>query len=307
MVRYVYSFTEGSKEQKDLLGGKGANLAEMTRLGLPVPPGFTITTEACRAYLATGRLPDGLMDELDEHLTALEKVMGRSLGDADDPLLVSVRSGAKFSMPGMMETVLDLGLNDESVAGLGRASGSERFAFDSYRRLLQMFGGHRAGHRRLGVRRRARQAQGRPRRLRRRRPRRRPTCAGWSRPTRPIIREHTGRDFPQDPREQVRAAVLAVFSSWNTERAVLYRRQERIPDDLGTAVNVQAMVFGNRGPGLGLRRVLHPRPRIRCRGVYGDYLADAQGEDVVAGIRNTVPLADLEAHRQAVVRRSCWT
>ena len=263
MVRYVYSFTEGSKEQKDLLGGKGANLAEMTRLGLPVPPGFTITTEACRAYLATGRLPVGLKSELDEHLTALEKVMGRSLGDPDDPLLVSVRSGAKFSMPGMMETVLDLGLNDESVVGLAPSERQRAVRL----RLLPPAAADVRGHR-------ARASM----------PRRSPCeldklkaergvfadvhldvddLRGLVATYQAIIREHTGRDFPQDPREQVHAAVLAVFSSWLTERAVLYRRQEQIPDDLGTAVNVQAMVFGNRGTGLGLGRLLHPRPRVR--------------------------------------------
>ena len=294
MGRYVHAFTEGSKEQKDLLGGKGANLAEMTRLGLPVPPGFTITTEACRAYLATGDLPEGLAREIDEHLAALEAVMGRSLGDPDDPLLVSVRSGAKFSMPGMMETVLDLGLNDASVVGLARASGSERFAQDSYRRLLQMFGATVLGidaaafaveldklkadrgvfaDINLGV------------------ADLRELVATYQ----TIIREHTGRDFPQHPREQVHAAVLAVFSSWRTERAVLYRRQEGIPDDLGTAVNVQAMVFGNRGSGSGSGVCFTRDPASGYAGVYGDYLADAQGEDVVAGIRNTVPLADLQA------------
>ena len=220
--------------------------------------------------------------------------MGRSLGDPDDPLLVSVRSGAKFSMPGMMETVLDLGLNDETVLGLGRASGSERFAFDSYRRLLQMFGATV-----LGIDASAFAVEFDKRKAER------GVYAdvhldvtdlrGLVSTYQAIIREHTGRDFPQDPREQVRAAVLAVFSSWLTERAVLYRRQEQIPDDLGTAVNVQAMVFGNRGPGSGSGVCFTRDPASGAGGVYGDYLADAQGEDVVAGIRNTVPLADLEA------------
>ena len=227
--------------------------------------------------------------------------MGRSLGDPDDPLLVSVRSGAKFSMPGMMETVLDLGLNDETVVGLGRASGSERFAFDSYRRLLQMFGATV-----LGI-----DASAFAIELDKLKAERGvyadvhldvTDLRGLVSTYQAIIREHTGRDFPQDPREQVRAAVLAVFSSWLTERAVLYRRQERIPDDLGTAVNVQAMVFGNRGPGSGSGVCFTRDPASGAGGAYGDYLADAQGEDVVAGIRNTVPLADLQAHRQAVVR-----
>jgi pyruvate,orthophosphate dikinase len=294
MVRRVYSFTEGSKEQKDLLGGKGANLAEMTRLGLPVPPGFTISTEACRAYLATGAMPDGLEAEIDEHLAALERTIGRSLGDPRDPLLVSVRSGAKFSMPGMMETVLDIGLNDESVSGLAAVSGSERFAFDSYRRLLQMFGatvlGIDAGAfaDELG---KLKADRGVHADVELDAADLRELVATYH----AVIREHTGRDFPQDPRAQVRAAVRAVFSSWLTERAVLYRRQEQIPDDLGTAVNVQVMVFGNRGPASGSGVCFTRDPATGLEGVYGDYLADAQGEDVVAGIRNTVPLADLEA------------
>jgi pyruvate,orthophosphate dikinase len=293
MGQYVHSFTEGNKDQKDLLGGKGANLAEMTRLGLPVPPGFTITTEACRAYLASGELPEGLVEEIDEHLAALEQAMGRGLGDPADPLLVSVRSGAKFSMPGMMETVLDIGLNDQSVLGLARASGSERFAFDSYRRLLQMFGATVLGIESdafateleklkadRGVRADVDLEVADLRQL----------VTTYQ----AVIREHTGQEFPQDPREQVHAAVLAVFSSWNTERAVLYRRQEQIPDDLGTAVNVQVMVFGNRGPDSGSGVCFTRDPASGHPGAYGDYLADAQGEDVVAGIRNTVPLSELE-------------
>jgi pyruvate, orthophosphate dikinase len=294
MGRYVYAFTEGSKEQKDLLGGKGANLAEMTRLGLPVPPGFTISTEACRAYLATAELPDGLEREIEAHLVSLEQHMGRLLGDANDPLLVSVRSGAKFSMPGMMETVLDLGLNDESVLGLARASGSDRFAFDSYRRLLQMFGATV-----LGI-----DADAFAVELDKLKADRGvyadvdldvADLRGLVATYQAVIRHHTGHDFPQDPREQVLAAVRAVFSSWRTERAVLYRRQEQIPEDLGTAVNVQAMVFGNRGAGSGSGVCFTRDPASGFKGVYGDYLADAQGEDVVAGIRNTIPLAELEA------------
>ena len=293
MARHVYSFTEGGMEQKDLLGGKGANLAEMTRLGLPVPPGFTITTEACRAYLETGWMPPGLDREIDEHVAALERTMGRRLGDPHDPLLVSVRSGAKFSMPGMMETVLDIGLNDASVVGLGRASGSERFAYDSYRRLLQMFGATV-----LDI-----DAAAFADELEKLKAERgvfadvdldvadlRTLVATYQR----VIRQRTGRDFPQDPREQLHAAVRAVFSSWRTDRAVLYRRQEGIPEDLGTAVNVQVMVFGNRGPGSGSGVCFTRDPASGAPGVYGDYLADAQGEDVVAGIRNTVPLAGLE-------------
>ncbi len=293
MGTYVFDFAEGDRDQKDLLGGKGANLAEMTNLGLPVPPGFTISTEACRAYLKEGDNPVGLGDEVSEHLASLEKTMGRQLGDPDDPLLVSVRSGAKFSMPGMMETVLNIGLNDESIQGLARQSDDERFAMDSYRRLLSMFGGTVLGidgehfsealddlkkakgtteDLDLGVE----------------------DLRGLVETFKGIIRDHAGREFPQDPREQMDLAVKAVFDSWNTDRAVLYRRQERIPEDLGTAVNIQAMVFGNRGMTSGSGVCFTRDPASGNQGEYGDYLQNAQGEDVVAGIRNTVSLADME-------------
>ena len=293
-MTYVYDFTEGSKDQKDLLGGKGANLAEMTNLGLPVPPGFTISTEACRAYLETGGMPDGLDDEVSAHLARLEDKMGKRLGDADDPLLVSVRSGAKFSMPGMMETVLNVGLNDRSVQGLAaKAGGDERFAYDSYRRLLQMFGSTVLGiephvfHEALdglkeerGVKNDVDLTVDDLREL--------------VTTYKTAIREHTGRDFPQEPREQLDMATRAVFDSWNTDRAVLYRRQERIPADLGTAVNICSMVFGNGGEDSGTGVAFTRDPASGSQGIYGDYLQNAQGEDVVAGIRNTVPLADLE-------------
>ena len=292
MAVYVHDFTQGSMEQKDLLGGKGANLAEMTRLGLPVPPGFTITTDACRAYLVRNVEPAGLEAEVDGHLQALEERMGRRLGDPEDPLLLSVRSGAKFSMPGMMETVLDVGLTDLSVVGLAQRSGDERFATDSYRRLLQMFGSTVLGidHEEFA---------GPLEELKLER-----SVSSDAELTaddlrllindfKAIIREHTGQDFPQDPREQLRLAIRAVFTSWNTPRAALYRRHERIPDDLGTAVNVQAMVFGNHGESSGSGVCFTRDPATGERGVYGDYLVNAQGEDVVAGIRNTIPLADL--------------
>jgi len=290
----VYDFSEGSKDQKDLLGGKGANLAEMTNLGLPVPPGFIISTDACRAYLEAGTMPAELEAEVSEHLTGLEQRMGKKLGDAEDPLLVSVRSGAKFSMPGMMDTVLNVGLNDHSVQGLAAvAGGDERFAFDSYRRLLQMFGSTVLGlessvfgealdslKAELGVKNDVELAVDDLRTLVE-------TYKG-------LIRDHTGHDFPQDPRAQLDLAVRAVFDSWNTERAVLYRRQERIPGDLGTAVNICSMVFGNGGDDSGTGVAFTRDPASGAQGVYGDYLQNAQGEDVVAGIRNTVPLADLE-------------
>jgi pyruvate,orthophosphate dikinase len=289
---YVHDFAEGNKDQRDLLGGKGANLAEMTRLGLPVPPGFTVTTEACTAYLTAGREPDGLAEEVTEHLSALEEAMGRKLGDPEDPLLVSVRSGAKFSMPGMMETVLNVGLNDASVVGLAARSGDDRFAQDSYRRLLQMFGATVLGLEAdlfadaLDDLTKQRGAAGDTDLTAE-------DLRGLVATFQRIIESEAGRPFPQDPREQLDLTIRAVFDSWNTERAVLYRRQEHIPEDLGTAVNVQAMVFGNRGPDSGSGVCFTRDPASGHQGVYGDYLPNAQGEDVVAGIRNTVSLADL--------------
>ena len=292
-TKYVYGFSEGNRDLKDLLGGKGANLAEMTNIGLPVPPGFTITTEACKVYLDSGDEPAELRDEVSAHLAALEKAMGKSLDDPDDPLLVSVRSGAKFSMPGMMDTVLNIGLTDASVGGLVRQSGNERFAWDSYRRLIQMF-----GKTVLGIDGEvfdetfdeAKRAKGTTNDLDL-------DAADLQRLVdtfKGIVREHAGRDFPQDPREQMDLAIRAVFDSWNSERAILYRRQERIPADLGTAVNVVAMVFGNLGMDSGTGVAFTRDPGSGQQGIYGDYLQNAQGEDVVAGIRNTVPLQDLE-------------
>ncbi|HEY7175015.1 MAG TPA: pyruvate, phosphate dikinase, partial [Micromonosporaceae bacterium] len=291
--KYVYDFAEGNKSMKELLGGKGANLAEMTNLGLPVPPGFTITTEACRAYLTNGRLPDGLGNEVDEHLAALEKAMGRKLGDPADPLLVSVRSGAAFSMPGMMETVLNVGLTDASVAGLAaQAGGDERFAWDSYRRLIQMFGKTVCDvpgeefERALDD---AKAAKGVRNDVDLEAEDLRKLVDAYKK----VFVTHAGREFPQDPREQMDLATNAVFESWNADRAVLYRRQERIPADLGTAVNIVSMVFGNLGADSGTGVAFTRDPATGDQGVYGDYLQNAQGEDVVAGIRNTVPLDEL--------------
>jgi pyruvate,orthophosphate dikinase len=291
--KFVYDFTEGNKDLKDLLGGKGANLAEMTNLGLPVPPGFTITTDACRYYLANGTVPDGLDDEVSSHLHALEQAMGRKLGDPADPLLVSVRSGAKFSMPGMMDTVLNIGLSDESVCGLAKQSGNERFAWDAYRRLIQMFGktvldidGEHFEHA-LDA---AKQAKGATSDTQLNAE----DMKALTQAYKELVVEHAGREFPQDPREQMDLAVMAVFDSWNSDRAVLYRRQERIPADLGTAVSIVAMVFGNLGDDSGTGVAFTRDPGTGAQGVYGDYLQNAQGEDVVAGIRNTVPLQDLE-------------
>ena len=293
MPKLVYDFAEGNKDMKQLLGGKGANLAEMTNLGLPVPPGFTITADACRAYLETGAVPADLADEIDHHVALLEQKMGKKLGQADDPLLVSVRSGAAVSMPGMMETVLNVGLNDDSVNGLAHHSGNPRFAWDAYRRLIQMFGKTVLGHGRRRVRGRHRTGQaGEGHQQRPRSGRRRPE--GLVETFKQAVHDHTGREFPQDPRTQMDLATEAVFRSWNSERAILYRRQERIPTDLGTAVNICSMVFGNLGMDSGTGVAFTRDPSSGQPGVYGDYLQNAQGEDVVAGIRNTVPLADLE-------------
>ena len=296
MPKFVYDFAEGNKDLKDLLGGKGANLAEMTNLGLPVPPGFTITVEACKEYLKSGREPAELADEVSEHLADLESQMGKRLGQPDDPLLVSVRSGAKFSMPGMMETVLNIGLNDQSVRGLAAQAGNERFAFDSYRRLIQMFGKTVLGipgeafEEALDAAKHAKSGDDLASDLDL-------DAADLRRLVetfKDVVVKHAGREFPQEPREQMDLAVRAVFDSWNTSRAVLYRRQERIPGDLGTAVNIVAMVFGNLGMDSGTGVAFTRDPASGAPGVYGDYLQNAQGEDVVSGIRNTVPLTDLE-------------
>ncbi|MDO0915142.1 pyruvate, phosphate dikinase [Streptomyces sp. DT2A-34] len=293
VAKFVYDFTEGNKDLKDLLGGKGANLAEMTNLGLPVPPGFTITTEACKVYLDSGEEPAALRDEVSAHLDALETKMGKKLGQADNPLLVSVRSGAKFSMPGMMDTVLNIGLSDKSVKGLADQAGDERFAWDSYRRLIQMF-----GKTVLGV-----DGDLFEEALDKAKEAKKVTvdtdleAADLKKLVtafKKIVKKEAGRDFPQDPREQMDLAIHAVFDSWNGDRAKLYRRQERIPGDLGTAVNICSMVFGNLGPDSGTGVAFTRDPASGHQGVYGDYLQNAQGEDVVAGIRNTVPLAELE-------------
>ncbi|CAL9307847.1 pyruvate, phosphate dikinase [Streptomyces sp. SudanB66_2053] len=292
-VKFVYDFTEGNKDLKDLLGGKGANLAEMTNLGLPVPPGFTITTEACKVYLDSGEEPAALRDEVSAHLEALEQRMGKKLGQADDPLLVSVRSGAKFSMPGMMDTVLNIGLSDTSVQGLARQAGDDRFAWDSYRRLIQMF-----GKTVLGVDGElfedALEAAKAAKKVTVDTELEAADLKKLVTKFKKIVKTECGRDFPQDPREQMDLAIKAVFDSWNGDRAKLYRRQERIPHDLGTAVNVCSMVFGNLGPDSGTGVAFTRDPASGHQGVYGDYLQNAQGEDVVAGIRNTVPLAELE-------------
>src|ERR671922_2900206 len=295
MSKYVYDFSEGNKDMKDLLGGKGANLAEMTNMGLTVPPGFTISTEACLVFLEQGGAPPEMLEEASEHLGRLQEAMGRELGDPDDPLLVSVRSGARFSMPGMMDTVLNLGLNDRSVEGLAKQSeGDVRFARDAYRRFIQMFGKivmDGPGEAFEDALDRAKDRKG---------PNAQDTdldaedLSALIEEFRGIYRDHTGDDFPQDPKEQLRLAIAAVFNSWNGKRAKDYRRQNKISDALGTAVNVQAMVFGNRGEDSGTGVAFTRDPSTGEKVPYGDYLPNAQGEDVVAGIRNTLRIAELE-------------
>ncbi len=272
MTRYVYDFDEEAPGGRELLGGKGVGLAEMTRMGLPVPAGFTITTDACRAYRREGDLPAGLEEEVAEHLRRLEEKTGKRFGDPADPLLVSVRSGAAISMPGMMDTILNLGLNDEAVEGLAARTGNRRFAFDSYRRLIQMYGETVDG---IAHERFEREVDD-------------PEAAVES--FKRTYREETGRDFPQQAKEQLMRAVRAVFDSWDTPRAKVYRRANDIPDDLGTAVNVVQMVFGNKGERSGTGVAFTRNPSTGAKEVYGEFLANAQGEDVVAGIRTPQPV-----------------
>jgi len=293
-TKYVYDFAEGSREMRDLLGGKGANVAEMTRiLGAErVPAGFTITTEACVAYMAAGREPDGLADQVSAALARLEEQAAKRLGDPSDPLLVSVRSGARESMPGMLDTVLNLGLNDRCVEGLAAATGNDWFAWDSYRRLLQMFGnvvrdieGGRYEDELARARHEADVALDTDL----------PVAALHELVERfkLVFSQETGEEFPQDPREQLRQAIRAVFDSWTGERAISYRRINRIPDEWGTAVNVQQMVFGNRGEGSGSGVAFSRDEVTGAREPSGDFLVNAQGEDVVSGVRNTRDLAEL--------------
>src|SRR5215216_3861430 len=278
--RYVYDFDEPTDGGRELLGGKGIGLAEMTQLGVPVPAGFTITTDACRAYMASGgELPEGLEEEIDQHLARLEEKAGKRFGEPTNPLLVSVRSGAAVSMPGMMDTILNVGLNDEATDGLARRTGNERFARDSYRRLIQMYGeivDNIDAHRFEDAL--AKQEADLP---------------GLIETFKGIYRQETGRPFPQDAREQLGRAVRAVFESWNTPRAQAYRRYNKIPDDLGTAVNVVQMVFGNKGEKSGTGVAFTRDPSTGESGLYGEFLADAQGEDVVAGTHTPDPVAAL--------------
>jgi len=296
--RYVYDFEEGDRDKKDLLGGKGANLSEMTNLGLPVPPGFTVTTEACRIYMETGDFPAGLMDEVAEHVAKLEAKMGKKLGDPTNPLLVSVRSGAKFSMPGMMDTVLNLGMNDESLKGLAAQSGNERFAYDAYRRFIQMFGkivmgvpGEEFEHEierlkeETGVTEDTDLGAGDLKELTER--------------FKQVVQDQTGKGFPDTPMEQLKLAIEAVFKSWSGERAKIYRRQNRISDSLGTGVNIQTIVFGNLGEDSGTGVAFTRDAGSGAKSYLAEYLPNAQGEDVVSGARTPLHLDALKESDRA--------
>ncbi|HEX2728277.1 MAG TPA: pyruvate, phosphate dikinase, partial [Rubrobacteraceae bacterium] len=289
---FVYEFSEGSRETKDLLGGKGAGLAAMSDLGLPVPPGFTITTEACRAYMRTGDLPVGLAEQVDEHLGGLEESTGKRLGDPENPLLVSVRSGAAVSMPGMMDTVLNLGLGDAAVAGFARSTGNGRFAHDSYRRFIQMFGNVvlKVDHEKFEQ---TLEALKEERGIRDDTQLSEDDLKALISSFKQIVEDETGGSFPEDPREQLDLAIRAVFDSWNNPRATAYRKEFGMPDDLGTAVTVQAMVFGNMGDDSATGVVFTRDPSTGEQGLFGEFLLNAQGEDVVAGIRTPRPIAEM--------------
>jgi pyruvate,orthophosphate dikinase len=306
MPRYVYGFDEASTGGRELLGGKGIGLAEMTLLGVPVPAGFTITTDACRAFMREGGLPAGLEREVAEHVERLEGRTGLRFGDPEKPLLVSVRSGAAVSMPGMMDTILNLGLNDAATEGLARSTGNERFARDSYRRLIQMYGevvegidGHRF-EQTLADLKRGRGVQQDVDLTA-------DDLAGLIETFRLIYREESGGDFPQEAREQLSRAVRAVFESWENPRAQVYRRTYGIPDDIGTAVNVVQMVFGNKGESSGTGVLFTRDPSTGEAGVYGEYLENAQGEDVVAGIRTPQPLEAMRARMPEAYERLMTT
>ncbi len=296
----VYLFREGRADMRDLLGGKGANLAEMTNIGMPVPPGFTITTDACNEYYRLGmRLPEGLLEEARVALAEVEKDIGKKLGDGTDPLLVSVRSGSKFSMPGMMDTILNLGLNSQSIEGLAKRSGNQRFAWDAYRRFISMFGDVV-----LGVSKRRFEAMLHETKH----------AKGITLDTEltaedledltgrflQFVKSETGRDFPQDPMEQLELSIEAVFRSWNNDRAIVYRQTEKIPDDLGTAVTVQTMVFGNMGNESGTGVAFTRDPSTGENQLFGEYLMNAQGEDVVAGTRTPIPISELQKQNPSV-------
>src|SRR5262249_38277856 len=303
----VYLFREGNAKMRDLLGGKGANLAGVTNIGLPVAPGFATTTEMCNAYIETGKMPDGLWDEVIGALHAVEADMGKSLGDPNNPLLVSVRSGAKFSMPGMMDTVLNLGLNEDSLQGLIRQTGNERFAYDAYRRFLMMFSDIVLSDDRPALKKQKFEEIFDE--LKHERGVQLDTevdAAGLKELVgrfKQYFHQQYGGDFPSNPQEQLRLAILAVFDSWGNPRAVAYRNFNKIPHDLGTAVNVQAMVFGNMGEDSGTGVAFTRDVATGEKRLYGEYLMNAQGEDVVAGVRTPVPISELERQNPAIYRQ----
>lgn len=297
----VYLFRDGDKSMRDLLGGKGANLAEMTNIGLPVPPGFTITTEVCTEYYEVGKkLPEGLMDEVKAAIADVEKQMNRTFGGSEKPLLVSVRSGAKFSMPGMMDTVLNLGLNPTTLEAMVKETGNERFVYDSYRRFIMMFSDVAFGISKHGFDEHIfgeyKKKVGAKTDL--------DLSAEDMKEVSRLFLEHVkkeaGREFPTDPYEQLALSVEAVFRSWNNDRAIVYRRTEKIPDEIGTAVNVQSMVYGNAGDDCGTGVAFTRDPSTGESLLYGEYLMNAQGEDVVAGVRTPVPISELEKQNPEV-------
>ena len=298
----LWLFEEGNATMRDLLGGKGANLAEMTNIGLPVPPGFTITTAVCNTYTKIGRLPDGLLEEVKVALKTVEDKLGKKFGDASNPLLVSVRSGAKFSMPGMMDTILNLGLNDDTAPGLIKLTNNPRFVYDAYRRFVMMFGDVVLGVEKekcehlfsalkteLGVKEDTEvDAE---------------SLKALTHQFKALIEAELGRPFPSDPFEQLTLAVEAVFRSWNNDRAIVYRRKEKISDDLGTAVNVQSMVFGNMGNDCGTGVAFTRNAATGEARVFGEYLMNAQGEDVVAGVRTPMPIAELDRENPEIYKQ----
>ena len=302
----VWLFREGNKDLKDLLGGKGANLAEMTNIGLPVPPGFTVTTEVCTEYYKNGKqIPAGLMDDVKKAVADVEKQIGKKFGDTQNPLLFSVRSGAKFSLPGMMDTVLNLGLNDDAIAGLISASGgNSRFAYDSYRRFIMMFsditlkadypGLSKEGFEQMLTEHKESLGKSEDTEL---------SGDDWKAlcdKYKVFFKEQTGRDFPTDPYEQLETSITAVFRSWNNPRAIIYRNKEKISHSIGTAVNVQSMVFGNMGDDSGSGVMFTRNAATGENVIYGEYLPNAQGEDVVAGVRTPREIAELEADNKAI-------
>ena len=300
MTKYTYLFTEGNAEMRNLLGGKGANLAEMTNLGLPVPQGFTVTTEACTRYYEDGRkISDDILEQIFAALDQTEKIVGKKLGDSENPFLVSVRSGARASMPGMMDTILNLGLNDETVAGLTKLTNNPRFAYDCYRRFIQMFSDvvmeiNKDKFEHVLAEARAKRGVKADFEL---------TAEDLQevlKQYKEIYRKEKGEDFPQDPRKQLILSIEAVFRSWNNDRAIYYRRMNDIPSSWGTAVNVQSMVFGNFGETSGSGVAFTRNPATGAPGLNGEYLMNSQGEDVVAGIRTPFPLEHLKDTNEAL-------